>query len=58
MSVICCSKQEYDSLKKKKGAESSNEASEKSQPTTVSGAGILSIPLIARLSRPPRRIGT
>lgn len=55
-SILRRSKAEYDSLQKKKGAVTSNEASERSRPATVSGAGVLSIPPIARLTRPPCRI--
>ena len=58
MSIIRRSKEEFDSLQKKKGAESSNEASERSGLAMVSGAGVLSIPPIARLSRPLQRIST
>ena len=48
-SVIRRSKEEFDFLQKRKGTESSNEASEKSRPTMVSGARVLSIPPIAEL---------
>ncbi|GMN47593.1 hypothetical protein TIFTF001_016757 [Ficus carica] len=40
----------------RKGAKTSNEASERSRPAKVLGEGILSIPLIARLTKPPRRL--
>ena len=53
-SILHHSKEDYDLLQQKKGVETSNDVSEKSQPTTVSGARILSIPRIVRLSRPPR----
>ncbi|GMN47318.1 hypothetical protein TIFTF001_016502 [Ficus carica] len=53
-SVIRRLKDEYESLQMRKGTEISNEASERSRPTTVSGAGVLSIPPIARLNKPPR----
>lgn len=58
MSIIRHSKEEFDSLQKKKGSESRNEASERNGLTMVSGAGVLSIPPIAQLSRPFRQIIT
>ena len=50
-SAIRRSREEFDFLQKRKGAETSNEAPEKSRPAMVSGTGVLSIPPIARLSR-------
>ncbi|GMN51012.1 hypothetical protein TIFTF001_020162 [Ficus carica] len=46
-SVLHRSKAEYDSLQMRKGAKTSNEASERSRPAIMSGAGVLSIPPIA-----------
>ncbi|GMN46216.1 hypothetical protein TIFTF001_015403 [Ficus carica] len=43
-SVIRRSREEFDFLQKRKGIESSNEASEKRRPATVSEFGVLSIP--------------
>ena len=45
--VIRSLREKHDRLQKRKGTESSNEALEKSLPTIVSGAGALSISLIA-----------
>ncbi|GMN33476.1 hypothetical protein TIFTF001_004177 [Ficus carica] len=39
-----------------RGAGTSNEASERSPPASTSGAEVLSIPPIARLTKPPRRL--
>ncbi|GMN64740.1 hypothetical protein TIFTF001_033803 [Ficus carica] len=55
-SVLHLSKVEYESLQMRKGAETSNEASERSRSATMAGAGILSIPPIARLNKPPHRL--
>ncbi|GMN68395.1 hypothetical protein TIFTF001_037446 [Ficus carica] len=41
---------EYEFHQSRKGAETSNEATERSQPATMLGTGILSIPPIARLN--------
>ncbi|GMN54159.1 hypothetical protein TIFTF001_023294 [Ficus carica] len=40
----------------RKGAKTSDEASKRSRHAIVSGIGILSIPPIARLTKPPRRL--
>ncbi|GMN73963.1 hypothetical protein TIFTF001_052290 [Ficus carica] len=56
MSAIRSSTEEFDFLQQRKGVESSNEVSERSRPATVSGAGVLYIPPIAQLNRPPQRI--
>ena len=40
----------------RKGAETNNEALERNRPTTVSRAGVLLIPPIARLTKPPCRL--
>ncbi|GMN60222.1 hypothetical protein TIFTF001_029325 [Ficus carica] len=55
-STIHHSKVEYEFHQSRKGAEMSNEASERSRPATKSGAGVLSIPQIARLNKPPHRL--
>ena len=54
-SILRHSKAEYDLLQMQKGAETSNEASERNRSATVSGAGVLLIPLIAQLNKPPHR---
>ena len=46
-STIRRSRAEYESLQSRKGAETSNEAPERSRPVTTSGERVLSIPLIA-----------
>ena len=38
------------------GSGTSNEASERNRPATTSGYEVLSIPSIARLTKPPRRL--
>ncbi|GMN45102.1 hypothetical protein TIFTF001_014296 [Ficus carica] len=52
-SVLHRSRKEYESFQMWKGAETSNEASERNQPAIVLGEGILSIPSIAQLTKPP-----
>ncbi|GMN25450.1 hypothetical protein TIFTF001_047725 [Ficus carica] len=58
MSTIHRSRLEYEFLQSQMGAGTSNEASERSQPATTSGEEYLSIPPIARLTKPPRRLTT
>ncbi|GMN62686.1 hypothetical protein TIFTF001_031768 [Ficus carica] len=55
-STIRLSKVEHESLQNRKGAETSNKASERNRLVTMSGIGILSILPIARLSKPPRHL--
>lgn len=57
-SVLRCSREEHECLQNRKGTESSNEASGRNRPAMVLGAGALSIPPIARLSRPPHQKST
>ena len=45
--VIRSSREKHDRLQKRRGTESSNKALERSLPTIVSGAGVLSVSLIA-----------
>ncbi|GMN73528.1 hypothetical protein TIFTF001_053710, partial [Ficus carica] len=58
MSTIRRSRLEYEFLQSQMGAGTSNEASERSRPATTSGEEYLSIPPIARLTKPPRRLTT
>ncbi|GMN75008.1 hypothetical protein TIFTF001_052505, partial [Ficus carica] len=58
MSTIRRSRLEYEFLQSQMGAGTSNEASERSRPATTSGEEFLSIPPIARLTEPPRRLTT
>ena len=58
MSTIRRSRFEHEFLNKQMDAGTSNEATERSRPATTSGAEILSIPPIARLTEPPRRLST
>ena len=53
-STIRCSKFDYEFFQSRKGAKTSNETSERSRPAITSGAGVLSIPLRAWLTKPPR----
>ena len=55
-SILRHSKAEYELLKKRKGTETSNEASERNWPATMWGASVLSIPSIARLNKHPHRL--
>ncbi|GMN23778.1 hypothetical protein TIFTF001_043726 [Ficus carica] len=57
-STIRRSRLEYEFLQSQMGAGTSNEASERSRPATTSGEEYLSIPPIARLMKPPRRLTT
>ncbi|GMN71752.1 hypothetical protein TIFTF001_054148, partial [Ficus carica] len=58
MSIIRRSRFEQEFQHGQMGAGTSNEASERSRPATTSGEAILSIPPIARLTEPPRRLST
>ncbi|GMN61895.1 hypothetical protein TIFTF001_030980 [Ficus carica] len=58
MSTIRRSRFEHEFQHSQMGAGTSNEASERSRPATTSGEEILSIPPIARLTEPPRRLST
>ncbi|GMN70130.1 hypothetical protein TIFTF001_039175 [Ficus carica] len=58
MSTIRRSRLEHEFLQSQMGAGTSNEASERSRPATTSGEEHLSIPPIARLTEPPRRLTT
>ncbi|GMN60217.1 hypothetical protein TIFTF001_029310 [Ficus carica] len=58
MSTIRRSRFEHEFQHSQMGAGTSNEASERSRPATTSGEDILSIPPIARLTEPPRRLST
>ncbi|GMN64802.1 hypothetical protein TIFTF001_033880 [Ficus carica] len=58
MSTIRRSRFEQEFQHRQMGAGTSNEASERSRPATTSGEAILSIPHIARLTEPPRRLST
>ncbi|GMN60247.1 hypothetical protein TIFTF001_029334 [Ficus carica] len=58
MSIIRRSRLEHEFLQSQMGAGTSNEASERSRPATTSGEEFVSIPPIARLSEPPRRLTT
>ncbi|GMN49593.1 hypothetical protein TIFTF001_018752 [Ficus carica] len=58
MSTIRRSRLEHEFLQSQMGAGTSNEASERSRPATTSGEEFLSIPPIARLTEPPRRLTT
>ncbi|GMN61549.1 hypothetical protein TIFTF001_030636 [Ficus carica] len=58
MSTIRRSRFEHKFQQSQMGAETSNEASERSRPTTTSGEEFISIPPIARLTEPPRRLTT
>ncbi|GMN20490.1 hypothetical protein TIFTF001_043101 [Ficus carica] len=49
---------EYEFEHKRADTGTSNEASEKSRPVTTSGAEALSIPPVARLTKPPRRVAS
>ncbi|GMN56291.1 hypothetical protein TIFTF001_025404 [Ficus carica] len=53
-STIRRSRFEYEFEHKRTDTGTSNEASERSQPATTSGAEALSIPPVARLTKPPR----
>ncbi|GMN59014.1 hypothetical protein TIFTF001_028106, partial [Ficus carica] len=55
-SAIRRSRFEFESHQSRRGTETNNEAIERNRKATTSGTGILSIPQIARLSKPPRRI--
>ena len=54
-STVRYSRFEHELLHNRKGAEISNEASERNHPATTSRAEILSIPPIARFTNPHRR---
>ncbi|GMN30389.1 hypothetical protein TIFTF001_046425 [Ficus carica] len=56
MSTIRRSRLEYEFQQSQMGAGTSNEASERNRPATTSGEEHLSIPPIARLTEPPRRL--
>ncbi|GMN23776.1 hypothetical protein TIFTF001_040492 [Ficus carica] len=58
MSTIRRSRLEHEFQQSQMGAGTSNEASERSRPATTSGEEFVSIPSIARLSEPPRRLTT
>ncbi|GMN25683.1 hypothetical protein TIFTF001_043923 [Ficus carica] len=58
MSTIRRSRLEHEFQQSQMGAGTSNEASERSRPATMSGEEFVSIPPIARLSEPPRRLTT
>ncbi|GMN28337.1 hypothetical protein TIFTF001_041153 [Ficus carica] len=58
MSTIRRSRLEYEFLQSQMGVGTSNEASERNRPATTSGEEFLSIPPIARLTEPPRRLTT
>ncbi|GMN27825.1 hypothetical protein TIFTF001_044164 [Ficus carica] len=58
MSTIRRSRLEYEFQQSQKGAGTSNKASERNRPATTSGEEHLSIPPIARLTKPPRRLTT
>ncbi|GMN22564.1 hypothetical protein TIFTF001_043541 [Ficus carica] len=58
MSTIRRSRLEHEFQQSQMGAGTSNEASERSRPATTSGEEFVSIPPIARLSEPPRRLTT
>ncbi|GMN71317.1 hypothetical protein TIFTF001_051817 [Ficus carica] len=58
MSTIRRSRLEYEFQQSQMGAGTSNKASEKNRPATTSGEEHLSIPPIARLTKPPRRLTT
>ncbi|GMN64825.1 hypothetical protein TIFTF001_033886 [Ficus carica] len=47
---------EHEYQQSRRGAETSSEASERNRPASTSGEEILSIPPIARLTKPPRRL--
>ncbi|GMN69445.1 hypothetical protein TIFTF001_038496 [Ficus carica] len=56
MSTIRHSRFEHEFQHSRTGAGTSNEASERSRQATTSGAKVLSIPPIARLTKPPLRL--
>ncbi|GMN25026.1 hypothetical protein TIFTF001_043852 [Ficus carica] len=56
VSTIRRSRLEHEYHQSRRGAETSSEAEERNQPATTSGEEILSIPPIARLTKPPRRL--
>ncbi|GMN70568.1 hypothetical protein TIFTF001_039609 [Ficus carica] len=58
MSTIRRSRLEHEFQQSHMGAGTSNEASDRSRPATTSGEEHLSIPPIARLTEPPRRLTT
>ncbi|GMN54014.1 hypothetical protein TIFTF001_023144 [Ficus carica] len=58
MSTIRRSRFEHEFQHNQMGAGTSNEASERSRPATTSGEELVSIPPIARLTEPPRRLTT
>ncbi|GMN35833.1 hypothetical protein TIFTF001_042296 [Ficus carica] len=58
MSTIRRSRLEHEFQQSQMGAGTSNEASERSRPATTSGEEFVSIPPIARLLEPPRRLAT
>ncbi|GMN68239.1 hypothetical protein TIFTF001_037312 [Ficus carica] len=58
MSTIRRSRLEYEFQQSQMGAGTSNKASERNRPATTSGEEHLSIPPIARLTKPPRRLTT
>ncbi|GMN19702.1 hypothetical protein TIFTF001_042912 [Ficus carica] len=53
---MCRSRLEHEYHQSRRGAETSNEASERNRTATTSGEEILSIPPIARLTKPHRRL--
>ncbi|GMN27208.1 hypothetical protein TIFTF001_001539 [Ficus carica] len=58
MSTIRRSRLEHEFQQSQMGAGTSNEASERSRPATTSGEEFISIPPIAHLTEPPRRLTT
>ncbi|GMN65303.1 hypothetical protein TIFTF001_034360 [Ficus carica] len=58
MSTIRRSRFEHEFQQSQMGAGKSNEASERSRPATTLGEELVSIPPIARLTEPPRRLTT
>ncbi|GMN69688.1 hypothetical protein TIFTF001_038732 [Ficus carica] len=58
MLTIRRSRLEHEFQQNQMGAGTSNEASERSRPVTTSGEEFVSIPPIARLTEPPRRLAT
>ena len=56
ISTIRRSRFEHEFQQGRRGAETSSEATDRSRPASTSGAEVLSIPPIARLTKPPRRL--
>ncbi|GMN54938.1 hypothetical protein TIFTF001_024056 [Ficus carica] len=55
-STVCRSRFEHEFQHNRRGAGTSNETSERNRPASTSGAEVLLIPPIARLTKPPRRL--